>query len=39
TIMAVTILYSTMLVSIIFIVDVLYGIVDPRIRISEGSRG
>jgi len=39
TIMAVTILYSTMLVSIIFVVDVLYGIVDPRIRISEGSRG
>ncbi len=39
TIMAVTILYSTMLVSIIFVVDVLYGIIDPRIRISEGSRG
>ncbi|AYW45733.1 ABC transporter permease [Tetragenococcus koreensis] len=39
TIMAVTILYSTMLVAIIFVVDVLYGIVDPRIRVSEGSRG
>ncbi len=39
TIMAVTILYSAMLVFVIFIVDVLYGIVDPRIRVSEGSRG
>lgn len=39
TIMAVTILYSTLLVTIIFVVDVLYGIIDPRIRISEGSRG
>lgn len=39
TIMAVTILYSTMLVIVILVVDVLYGIVDPRIRVSEGSRG
>ncbi|MDK4371676.1 oligopeptide ABC transporter permease [Enterococcus faecium] len=39
TIMAVTILYSFMLISVILIVDLLYGLVDPRIRVSEGSRG
>ncbi len=39
TIMAVTILYSFMLVVVIFIVDILYGLVDPRIRLSEGSKG
>lgn len=39
TIMAVTILYSGMLIFVILIVDILYGIVDPRIRVSEGSRG
>ncbi len=39
TIMAVTILYSFMLVFVIFIVDILYGLVDPRIRLSEGSKG
>lgn len=39
TIMAVTILYSAMLVFVILVVDILYGIVDPRIRFSEGSRG
>ncbi|MGM0258613.1 oligopeptide ABC transporter permease [Enterococcus sp. AZ102] len=38
TIMAVTILYSAMLIFVILIVDILYGIVDPRIRVSEGSR-
>lgn len=38
TIMAVTILYSGMLIFVILIVDILYGIVDPRIRVSEGSR-
>ncbi|MFC0233745.1 oligopeptide ABC transporter permease [Vagococcus entomophilus] len=38
TIMAVTILYSTMLVVVILIVDLLYGIVDPRIRVSGGER-
>lgn len=38
TIMAVTMLYSVMLVVVILIVDILYGIVDPRIRVSEGSR-
>ena len=34
--MAVTILYSAMLVFVILVVDILYGIVDPRIRVSEG---
>ncbi len=36
TIMAVTMLYSTMLVTIILFVDILYGIVDPRIRVGGG---
>lgn len=39
TIMAVTILYSFMLIFVILIVDLLYGLVDPKIRVSEGSRG
>ncbi|HAQ9266161.1 TPA: ABC transporter permease [Enterococcus faecium] len=39
TIMAVTILYSFMLIFVILIVDLLYGLVDPRIRVSVGSRG
>lgn len=38
TIMAVTILFSTMLVVVILIVDLLYGIVDPRIRVTEGGK-
>ncbi|EMF0136100.1 ABC transporter permease [Enterococcus hirae] len=38
TIMAVTILYSFMLIFVILVVDLLYGLVDPRIRVSEGSR-
>ncbi|MFI3795134.1 oligopeptide ABC transporter permease [Enterococcus hirae] len=38
TIMAVTILYSLMLIFVILVVDLLYGLVDPRIRVSEGSR-
>lgn len=37
TIMAVTLLFSTMLVVVILIVDILYGLVDPRIRVSGGS--
>ena len=39
TIMAVTILYSFLLIFVILIVDLLYGLIDPRIRVSEGSRG
>lgn len=38
TIMAITILYSALLIFIILVVDILYGIVDPRIRIAEGSK-
>ena len=38
TIMAVTILYSGLLIFVILVVDLLYGLVDPRIRVSEGSR-
>lgn len=35
TIMAVTILYSFMLIFVILVVDLLYGLVDPRIRVSQ----
>lgn len=35
TIMGITIMYSTFLVVIILIVDILYGIVDPRLRMKE----
>ncbi|GEL12957.1 binding--dependent transport system inner membrane component family protein [Lapidilactobacillus concavus DSM 17758] len=38
TIMGLTMLYSTMLVVVILIVDILYGLIDPRIRLS-GSEG
>ncbi len=37
TIMGVTMLYSAMLVGIILLVDILYGIIDPRIRVAGGS--
>ncbi|MFC6315836.1 oligopeptide ABC transporter permease [Lapidilactobacillus achengensis] len=39
TIMGLTLLYSFMLVVVILIVDILYGFIDPRIRLSgnEGS--
>ena len=35
TIMGITIMYSTFLVVIILIVDILYGLIDPRMRIVE----
>ncbi len=39
-IMAMTILYSTLLVVVLFITDILYQIIDPRIRLKgEGSNG
>ncbi|MGY3749673.1 oligopeptide ABC transporter permease [Vagococcus acidifermentans] len=38
TIMAVTILFSTMLVIVILAVDLLYGIIDPRIRVAGRGR-
>ncbi|MDR1194623.1 MAG: ABC transporter permease [Peptococcaceae bacterium] len=38
TIMAITILYSAMLIIILFVVDLLYGLVDPRIRVTGGER-
>ena len=34
-IMATTILFSTLFIVSIFIVDILYGIIDPRIRVQE----
>ena len=36
TIMAVTILFSALLVVVIFITDILYQLIDPRVRV-EGS--
>jgi oligopeptide transport system permease protein len=38
TIMAVTIMYSFLLIAVILVVDLLYGLVDPRIRLQEGSK-
>lgn len=37
-IMGTTLLYSGLLVLIIFIVDILYGFIDPRIRIAGGEK-
>lgn len=36
TIMAVTVMYSALLIFVILIVDILYGIIDPRIRVQGG---
>ena len=37
TIMGITIMYSFLLCAMLLVVDILYGIVDPRIRVnSEG---
>lgn len=35
TIMGVTLMYSALLVFIILVVDILYGVIDPRIRVSN----
>lgn len=37
-IMATTLLFSTLFIVSIFIVDILYGIIDPRIRIQGGKK-
>ena len=37
-IMATTILFSTLFIVSIFIVDILYGVIDPRIRIQGGKK-
>ncbi|WP_301108050.1 oligopeptide ABC transporter permease [Sporosarcina sp.] len=36
TIMGTTLMFSAFLIIIIFIVDILYGVIDPRIRLSGG---
>lgn len=36
TIMGITIMYSTILIVMILIVDILYGIIDPRLRMGGG---
>ncbi|MDO1605828.1 ABC transporter permease [Lactobacillus sp. YT155] len=38
TIMGLTIFYSFLLTVVILIVDILYGIIDPRIRLNEGGK-
>lgn len=38
TIMGLTIFYSFLLVVIILVVDILYGIIDPRIRLGNGGK-
>ncbi|MGK7376344.1 oligopeptide ABC transporter permease [Planococcus sp. 1R117A] len=37
-IMGVTLFYSFLFIVVIFIVDLLYGVIDPRIRLSGGGR-
>lgn len=37
-IMATTILFSTLFIVSIFIVDILYGVIDPRIRVQGGKK-
>ncbi len=37
-IMGVTLFYSALLIFVIFIVDLLYGVIDPRIRLVGGSK-
>ncbi|WP_445509414.1 oligopeptide ABC transporter permease [Rossellomorea marisflavi] len=37
-IMGVTLFYSVLLVAVIFLVDILYGIIDPRIRLVGGKK-
>ena len=34
TIMAVTILFSALLVTVIFVTDILYQLIDPRVRVE-----
>jgi len=36
TIMGTTLMFSAFLIVVIFIVDILYGVIDPRIRVSGG---
>ena len=38
TIMGTTIFYSALFILVIFLVDILYGIVDPRIRLAGGKK-
>lgn len=38
TIMGTTMFYSVLLITIIFIVDLLYGVIDPRIRVAGGNK-
>ncbi|MGG4143444.1 ABC transporter permease [Paenibacillus algorifonticola] len=37
-IIAVSFLYSTMFISIMLAVDILYGVIDPRIRLAKGEK-
>lgn len=37
-IMGVTLFYSILFIGIVLIVDILYGFIDPRIRLSEGAK-
>lgn len=37
-IMGVTLFYSALLIAVIFLVDIMYGIIDPRIRLAGGKK-
>ena len=38
TIMGLTLFYSLLMVVIILVVDILYGVIDPRIRLGKGGK-
>jgi oligopeptide transport system permease protein len=37
-IMGTTLFYSALLILVIFVVDILYGVIDPRIRLAGGKK-
>jgi oligopeptide transport system permease protein len=38
-IMGVTVFYSILLLASVLLVDILYGLIDPRIKLSGGKKG
>ena len=37
-IIAVTFIYSIMFIALMLVVDILYGVIDPRIRLAKGEK-
>lgn len=36
-VVSISFIYSVMLVTVMLLVDILYGIIDPRIRLAKGA--